>query len=249
MSVHNLCQYCTNWDAELDYCRQNMSISYRMDGDCSRLHKFRAVVSAALSFFILTSTAIPASAMSGSNEGGSGNTSWSINDTPFGVLINNDNFAWRADLYVSTNSDGKISKPSDEIGGKLALVGSLFCTSPTFANYQTYIQTNYTNESRGDFNKDGGRIVQDDKGNIGSVQYTLPTLKEFEPGAGTYEDASSHQVAIAKSGLKLFDEQWKAPTEFSKVHSRLTGDNAAVYTTKLFEQIKRFTHPEQLIFL
>ena len=111
-------------------------------------HKLAAALVAAASLFCL---AIPASAMSGNNEGGSGNTSWTIDDTPFGVLTNNDNFTWRADLYVSTNSDGKI-KDSDLIGNQLALVGSLLCTSPTFASYQTYIQTNYTNETRDDFN-------------------------------------------------------------------------------------------------
>ena len=210
-------------------------------------YKLMAAFIAAISLFCLPLAA--SAAWSGNNEGGSGNTSWTIDDTPFGVLTNNDNFAWRADLYVSTNSDGKI-KDSDSIGHELALVGSLLCTSPTFANYQTYIQTNYTNETRGDFNKDGGRLVEDDEGNIGSVQYTLPTLIKFNPDIPYYPDASGHTVTIdATDTIELFSDQWKAPTEFSKVHSRLTGDDAAVYTTKLFEQIKRFTHPEQLIFL
>lgn len=197
-------------------------------------YKLMAVLVAAFSLFCLSTTA-SADIWSGNNEGGSGNTSWTIDDTPFGVLTNNDNFAWRADLYVSTNSDGKI-KDSDLIGNQLALVGSLLCTSPTFANYTTYIQTNYTNETRDNFNPNGGRLVEDSEGNLTGVQYTLPTLTKFDPFAGTYEDASGHTVVKAKD-LDLFQDQWKAPTNFVKVHERLTGNDAGLYTAKLLEQL------------
>lgn len=208
-------------------------------------HKLAAVIVAAASLFCLSITA--SAAWAGNNEGGSGNTSWTIDDTPFGVLTNNDNFAWRADLYVSTSSDGKI-KDSDLIGNQLALVGSLLCTSPAFASYQTYIQTNYTNETRDNFNPNGGRLVEDSEGNLTGVQYTIPTLKEFDPADGIYEDASGHKVAIdATDTIKLFSDQWKAPTDFSKVHTRLTGDEGAVYTTKLIEQLRSSDFTKDLL--
>lgn len=200
-------------------------------------YKLKAAIVAAFSGLTLLVTSLSASAMSGNNEGGSGNTSWTIDDTPFGVLTNNDNFAWRADLYVSTNSDGKI-KDSDLIGNQLALVGSVFCTSPTFANYTTYIQTNYTNESRDDFNPNGGRLVEDSEGNLTGVQYTLPTLTEFEPSFPSYTDASNHTVVIADGeDMHLFDGQWKAPTQFSDVQNKLTRDGYETHIKDLLLQL------------
>lgn len=105
-------------------------------------HKFRAVIMTAISLFILALTAIPASAMSGDNGGGAGSGTSSQANTPFSYLKSNDTFAWRADLYVSKNADGRINEDADAIGGNLALVGSVLCTSENYANVTTYIQTN-----------------------------------------------------------------------------------------------------------
>ena len=92
-------------------------------------HKLAAALGAAASLFCLT---IPASAMSGDNGGGAGSGTSSQAYTPFSILKTNDTFAWRADLYVSTNADGRINEDNDTIGSKLALVGSLLCTTSGF---------------------------------------------------------------------------------------------------------------------
>lgn len=92
-------------------------------------HKLAAAIVAAVSLFCL---AIPASAMSGDNGGGAGSGTSSQAYTPFSILKKNDTFAWRADLYVSKNADGRINEDDDAIGGKLALVGSVLCTTSGF---------------------------------------------------------------------------------------------------------------------
>lgn len=216
-------------------------------------NKIQAALAAAFSCFTLLATTLSASAWDGRSGSGTSPGSWSSYDTPYGIL-KGSNLAWRVDLYISKNADGKINKSSDVIGNQLALTGSVFCTSSDYMywnghNYPTYLQVNFTNNCRNSFDNKGFSTDTDSEGNFGVTKYTLPTLVEFDKDAPFYTDASSNTVAIAKSGLKLFDGQWKIPTEFNKVHTRLTGDNAAVYTTKLFEQIKRFTHPEQIIFL
>ena len=132
---------------------------------------------------------------------------------PFGILSYNDQFAWRADLYVSTNPDGKISK-SDIIGStQLPKVGSVFCASPQYAadsSWKTYIQTDYTNEDRGSFSSSG--ITP------GTLSYTLPTLKQFVPRKASYTDASGNTVAIATTNdLSLFKGQFKSPTNFDNI--------------------------------
>lgn len=203
-------------------------------------HKLAAALVAAASLFCLT---IPASAMSGDNGGGAGSGTSSQAYTPFSILKKNDTFAWRADLYVSTNADGRINEDNDTIGGKLALVGSVLCTSPTFANYTTYIQTNYTNEmeTRNKFDTKGSSIGVDSEGNFGVTQYTLPTLDRFIPGAGTYEDASGHPVAIAATGeIEVLKGQWganNAGTDFKTVQDLLTHDGYEVYVNDFLKQL------------
>lgn len=93
--------------------------------------KFRAVITTALSLFIFTLTSLTVSAWTGLNGGSTTNGGFTLAGTPFGILTKNDHFAWRADLYVSKNEDGKI-KESDIIGNHLALVGSVLCTTSGF---------------------------------------------------------------------------------------------------------------------
>lgn len=172
-------------------------------------NKFRAVVSTALSLFMLIQTSLPVSAMSGDNTGGStGDISYADN-TPFSYLGRSDDFAWRADLYVSKNADGRINEDADAIGGNLALVGSVLCTSKNYANVTTYIQTNFTN-NRQDIDTKGSTTGYDSEGNMGVTTYTLPTLKEFEPADGIYEDASGHIVVkaccLSRNFFAVFDK-------------------------------------------
>ena len=170
-----------------------------------------AALVAAFSLFCLT---LPASAAwTGLNGGATSNGGFTLMGVPFGILSYNDQFAWRADLYVSANPDGKINK-SDIIGStQLPKVGSVFCASPQYAadsSWKTYIQTDYTNEDRGSFSSHGVTP--------GTLSYTLPTLKQFEPGADNYFDASGNTVAIADAGkVSLFDRQFKSPTDFDKI--------------------------------
>ena len=86
---------------------------------------------AAASLFCL---ALPASAAYQGNNGGLASANWSDTNPPIGYATGVDSFAWRADLYVSKNEDGKI-KESDMIGNHLALVGSVLCTTSGFTAY------------------------------------------------------------------------------------------------------------------
>lgn len=91
----------------------------------------------------------------GNNEWGSADGGSVLETTPFGKISTLDNFAWRVNLYVSANPDGKINKDIDIIGSdQLPLVGSVLCISEKYGQevgWSTYLQTNYTNESRSTF--------------------------------------------------------------------------------------------------
>ena len=206
-------------------------------------YKFMAAFIAAISLFCLSTTA-SADIWSGLAGGATSDGGFTLKDTPFGYLPSADVFAWRADLYISANQDGKIDKDKDTVGSTyLPLVGSVLCVSPTYANgewWKTYIQTNYTSqeETRNSFDSKGSSSGTGE--DLGMVQYTLPTLKEFDPADGIYEDASGHKVAIAVAEPGKgdpFEGQYGLSTNFSVVQQRLTGDDAADYTAKLITQL------------
>lgn len=198
-------------------------------------HIIAAALVAAASLFCL---ALPASANSmwtGLVGGGTGNGGFRLDNPPFSHESNIDQFAWRADLYVSTHADGKINKSSDTIGNELALVGSVLCTSPNYvksSTWKTYIQTDYTNESRDTFDSVGSSTKYDPEGNVLPTSYTLPKLDRFERGADTYDsytpNGTKQTVVIAKTesgNMELLQDQWganNAGTDFTKVQDRLT---------------------------
>ena len=137
-------------------------------------YKLRAAFMAALSGLTLVATTLTASAAYGNNIGGS-SSSYTSDSTPFSILGRSDAFAWRVNLYVSANPDGKLNK-NDIIGStQLPLVGSLFCTSANNAannGFTTYIQTNYTDTGRTSFSSHGVTP--------GTLSYTLPTSSARE---------------------------------------------------------------------
>lgn len=134
-----------------------------------------AVLVTAISFFCLS---IPASAAwIGIGAGDVNGARFTYNNTPYGYFTGSDQFAWRINMYVSANEDGKI-KESDTVGSTaLPLVGSLLCTGDKWVTstvVDTYIQTNYTDTSR--LNLIGGySTVSDSEGNI-TTKYILPIM-------------------------------------------------------------------------
>ena len=203
-------------------------------------HKLMAALVAAISLFCLAITA-SAGIWDGLSGGATSDGGFRLTSTPFGY-IKTDPMAWRVDLYISANEDGKI-KESDSIGHELALVGSILCTTSGFTSHYgtTYIQTNYTNESRNQGFSSTGRTTSGAGEDIGGVTYTLPTLKKFDPYQDYYEDASGHKVAIADSGkITLFDGQYKVPTSFQTVQEALTKDEAKAnqYTSEIIQQLR-----------
>lgn len=200
-----------------------------------------AALVAAFSLFCLT---LPASAYQGSN-GGFASANWSDANPPIGYAVSVDNFAWRVDLYVSCNADGKINTNTDSIDYNLWPMGSLLCTTERFTSSSstTYIQTNYTNETRNKFNSTG-RTTSNSDGDIGGIQYTLPTLTEFDPAAGIYTsytpNGTKHTVAIADAGsVHLFNRQYNTPTDFQDVQDGITKDKdtANGYVAEIIKQI------------
>ncbi len=195
-----------------------------------------AALVAAISLFCLS---LPASAYQGSN-GGFASANWSDANTPIGYSDKVDDFAWRVDLYVSCNKDGKINTNTDSIDYNLWPMGSLLCTTERFTSGSTtYIQTNYTNETRNKFNSTG-RTTSSSDGDIGGIQYTLPTLKKFDPYKDTYNDIYGNNVAIADAGsVSLFDRQYNTPTDFQDVQDGITKDKSKAdkYVAEIIEQI------------
>ena len=200
---------------------------------------------AAFSSLILLATTLTASAAwEGLAGGTTGSGGFTLTNTPYGILTKNDVFAWRVDMYVSANPDGKINKAVDKIGSdQLPLVGSLLCISENYGreSWPTYLQTNYTNQTRTTFSGTG-KLTTASNGDItGSLAgYALPTLKQFYPGRDNYTDASGQTVAIAKTesgGIELFKGQYGINTDFSKIRSKLTGQDAGLHTAKLLEQM------------
>ena len=138
-------------------------------------YKLLAAFVAAFSLFCLPLTV--SAAWTGLAGGATSDGGFTLKDTPFGYLPSADVFAWRTDLYVSANQDGKINKDKDTIGGpSLPLVGSVLCVSPTYGTewWKTYLQTNYTNEmgTRNSFDPKGSSTSTDSEGDIGVTQYT-----------------------------------------------------------------------------
>lgn len=88
-------------------------------------YKFKAAFMAAFSSLILLATSLTAStAWEGLAGGSTGEGGYTLTNTPYGILTQNDVFAWRVDMYVSANPDGKINKDIDTIGSdQLPLVG------------------------------------------------------------------------------------------------------------------------------
>lgn len=108
-------------------------------------YKLKAAFMAAFSILALLGTTLAASAAWDGLAGGTtGNGGYTLTSTPFGILSRYDVFAWRVDMYVSANSDGKIDKDIDIIGSdQLPLVGSLLCISENYGqeSWPTYLQT------------------------------------------------------------------------------------------------------------
>ena len=215
-------------------------------------YKFKAAFMAA--FFVLSLLSITVTATADIWEGLAGGTTGSggftLTNTPYGILTKNDVFAWRVDMYVSANPDGKINKAVDKIGSdQLPLVGSLLCISENYGreSWPTYLQTNYTNQTRTTFSNSGKlTTATNSNGDItGSLAgYALPTLYKFKPDSSVYYtyDANNKRqtVAIAKTesgGIELFKGQYGINTDFSKIRSKLTGQDAGLHTAKLLEQM------------
>ncbi len=90
-------------------------------------------------------------ALAGWTEHGNGAASeGSVGAWPF-VYNEYTNLSWVVNLYVSTRSDGSIdpSKSSVTTGNGLARVGSIFYTKENFSNAKTFIQTELTDNQRG----------------------------------------------------------------------------------------------------
>lgn len=205
-------------------------------------NRIKAAVTAAFLCITAFTTGISASAWVNPGNQGLANANYSDLDPPIGYAINTDSFAWRVNLYVSKNEDGKI-KESDMIGNHLALVGSVLCTTSGFTSHSgtSYIQTNYTDisETRNTFSNTG-RATSSSGEDIGGIEYTLPTLVEFSPLDGIYTDASGHKVAIADSGkITLFDGQYRFPARFKQINDYLTGDDAGKYTTEIIAELAK----------
>lgn len=213
-------------------------------------YKFKAAFMAAFSSLILLATSLTASAAWDGLAGGTtGSGGFTLTNTPYGILTKNDVFAWRVDMYVSANPDGKINKAVDKIGSdQLPLVGSLLCISEKYGreSWPTYLQTNYTNQTRTTISGTGKLTSTDSNGDItGSLAgYALPTLEQFNPADTAYPDASDHTVAIAaklpnKPGVNLFDGQYGINTTFTSVATKLTTDStyANDRTTEILQQL------------
>ena len=228
---------------------------------------------AAFSVLTLLTTSISASAWIGLVGGSTAGGGFTLTNTPFGTIGTNLDgtpngtsvFAWRVDMYVSANPDGKINKDIDTIGDEhsLPLVGSLLCISETYgrdaevyggawAGHYTYLQTNYTNQTRTTFSTTGKLTPTNSNGDItGSLaEYTLPTLEQFEPNNKYYRDASGHTVAIAKTelgGIELFKGQYGINTTFTDVATNLTTDStyANARTTEILQQLLNKTSFKQ----
>ena len=142
-------------------------------------------------------------APTGSNAGGTYGPGHDYSGTPYGFFKSGDDFAWRVNLYVSANEDGKIDESKDTIGStSLPLVGSILCISKEYIskngnNYPTFIQTNYTDTCRNSFDKVGASSGTGE--DLGMVQYTLPTLKEFEPSFPSYHASGANHFFMIKS--------------------------------------------------
>lgn len=202
-------------------------------------YKLRAAIMAALSGLSLALTTISASAWEGTNAGAINGANFTEYNTPYGYFEGSDQFAWRVNMYVSANPDGKINKDTDVVGSTaLPLVGSLLCTGDKWVTAtvgDTYIQTNYTDTERTSFSPSGVTP--------GTLSYTLPTLQKFNPLYDTYysytPDGTPQTVAIAKSGsIQLFRGQYNTKLDFSTINSMLTGDKADEYTAEILEQIR-----------
>lgn len=210
-------------------------------------YKFKAAFMAAFSSLILLATSLTAStAWEGLAGGTTGSGGFTLTNTPYGILTKNDVFAWRVDMYVSANPDGKINKAVDTIGSdQLPLVGSLLCISENYGreSWPTYLQTNYTNQTRTTFSGTGKlTTATNSNGDIaGSLAgYALPTLEQFEPNNKYYRDASDHTVAIADAGsVNLFNGQYGINTTFTDVATKLTTDStyANARTTEILQQL------------
>lgn len=213
-------------------------------------YKFKAAFMAAFSSLILLATSLTASAAwEGLAGGTTGSGGFTLTNTPYGILTKNDVFAWRVDMYVSANPDGKINKAVDKIGSdQLPLVGSLLCISEKYGreSWPTYLQTNYTNQTRTTFSGTGKLTPTNSNGDItGSLAgYALPTLEQFDPAKDNYPDASGQNVAIAaklpnKPGVNLFNGQYGINTTFTSVATNLTTDStyANARTTEILQQL------------
>lgn len=190
-----------------------------------------AALVAAFSLFCLTT---PASAWEGTNAGAINGANFTEYNTPYGYFEGSDQFAWRVNMYVSANPDGKINKDTDVVGSTaLPLVGSLLCTGDKWVTAtvgETFIQTNYTDIGRTSFSSSGVTP--------GTLSYTLPTLKQFVPRKASYTDASGNTVAIAdKDYVALFKGQFNTKLNFSTISDYLTGDEAGKYTTDILKQL------------
>ena len=221
---------------------------------------------AAFSVLTLLTTSISASAWIGLVGGSTAGGGFTLTNTPFGTIGTNLDgtpngtsvFAWRVDMYVSANPDGKINKDIDTVGSnQLPLVGSLLCISETYgrdaevyggawAGHYTYLQTNYTNQTRTTFSTTGKLTPTNSNGDItGSLaEYVLPTLERFNPASSTYYtyDANNkrHTVAIADTGkVNLFNGQYGINTTFTDVATQLTTDStyANARTTEILKQL------------
>lgn len=204
-------------------------------------HRLKAAFMAAFSLLALTLTSLTASAWTGIGAGDVNGARFTYNNTPYGYFTGSDQFAWRVNLYVSANEDGKI-KESDAVGSTtLPLVGSLLCTGDKWITStvgDTCIQTNYTDTCRNSFDTKGSSSGTDSEGNIGVTKYTLPTLIPFNPLDDIYYDASGHTVAIADSGkIPLFKGQYNTELNFTTISNYLTGDEAGKYTVDILNQL------------
>lgn len=203
-------------------------------------NKIKAAVTAALICITAFTTGISASAWVNPGNQGLANANYSDLDPPIGYAINTDSFAWRVNLYVSKNEDGKI-KESDMIGNHLALVGSVLCTTSGFTSHSgtSYIQTNYTDisETRNTFSNTG-RATSSSGEDIGGIEYTLPTLKEFDPYKDNYTDASGHIVAIwaDTEGKSPFQDQFNSNVgiKFSVISSKFTDNEGSEFSGLYF---------------
>lgn len=206
-------------------------------------HRLKAAFMAAFSLLALTLTSLTASAWTGIGAGDVNGARFTYKITPYGYFTGSDQFAWRVNMYVSANEDGKI-KESDIVGStSLPLVGSLFCTGDKWVTStvgDTYIQTNYTDTTR--LNLTGGySTATDSEGNI-TTKYILPIMQEFEYGSGVYNsytpNGDTHTVAIAdKDYVTLFKGQYNTELNFTTISNYLTGDEAGKYTADILSQL------------